>query len=34
LLSLIDTLLDHLISNVGLLTHPITTNTIGLGSWT
>jgi len=31
---LINTLLDHVLSDVGLLIHPLTTNTIGLGSWT
>jgi len=25
---------DHHLSDVGLLTHPLTTSTIGLGSWT
>jgi len=31
---LINTLSDHHLSDVGLLTHPLTTSTIGLGSWT
>jgi len=31
---LINTLSDHLLSDVGFLTHPLMTNTIELGSWT
>jgi len=31
---LINTLSGHQISDVGLLTHPLTTSTIGLGPWT
>jgi len=30
---LINTLSDHHISDVRLLTHPLTTSTVGLGSW-